>query len=476
MQEEIVHYTDIWMDTRKATEGSLFICSQGASFNSHSAVPDIVDRGVRAIVITQDIPDESYDYAEEAGVEIIERIGEDMQLVIDDYLERVYPMQPCIIAVTGTDGKSSTVHYCRLLARTVGIVSASIGTLGLVSDMGVPERYGSDAGMTTPDRVTLRQWLHALAESGVSHVFIEYSSIGIHQGRLRGSVVWGALWTTQGTDHLDYHGTVEAYLSEKKKLFTEIVSPQGFSLIHDSVTALLDVDCRSNTVSRSETLRSFYKKNMGYVVEYRGVAVQTRLHAAYHIYNLSLALDCMSLLGYEYDFTETLQTITPPCGRFDSLGGEGNHPLVIIDYAHTADALLSVLQECRSILGEAGRLWCVFGCGGDRDSTKRPVMGAAADAAAHHIIITDDNPRTEDRDSIHQQILAGVSDRENAQIIPDRTKAIQYVLSHAVIGDVVLIAGKGHETYQIVGTVKHHFSDHEVVRQVFDGVGSEAHL
>lgn len=464
-----MQYTDIWMDTRSATEGSLFICSKGATFNSHSAIPALISAGVKAIVITQDISDDLYQQASLCDIEIIERIGDPLQTVIDDYVDRVYPMQPCVIAVTGTDGKSSTVHYCRLLAREVGLSAATIGTLGLVSDVVLPPRYKTDSGMTTPDRITLRQWLHHLAEAGVTHAFVEYSSIGIHQGRMRGVDVFGAVWTTQGTDHLDYHGTMDAYLGEKKKLFTQIVDVDGFSLLHSSVTAIDDNQCRSGVVSRCDTPRMYYQAGSGYVMEYLGHGVQTSLHASYHIYNLGIALECLRLLGYDYDFSEVIRTIAPPCGRFDSIGG-GDQPLVIIDYAHTSDALENVLQAARDITPDDGQLIVVFGCGGDRDTTKRAPMGQIAVRMADRIIVTDDNPRTEYPDAIRAQILSDMSEEQRDRVVEmgDRKVAIQAAVQTARPGDVILIAGKGHEDYQIIGTTKHHFSDHEVVKGVLN--------
>ena len=401
--------------------------------------------------------------------------------------------QLAVVAVTGTNGKTSTAWW---LAQALSALPAQhamacgvIGTLGV----GRPPARVTTTGMTTPDPVLLQQTLRQMADSGLKACAIEASSIGIEEHRLGGTQIRVAVFTNFTQDHLDYHGSMELYWQAKQKLFAwpglasvviNVDDPMGATLVEAASARALDVW----TVSRQQAAR-LQARNMGYgplgfrfeVVEGdTAVLLQTRMIGDYNISNLLGVLAAMRSLGIPLqDAVNVCATLDPVPGRMECLGGT-DAPLVAVDYAHTPDALGQALAALRTLATQrGGRLWCVFGCGGDRDASKRPLMGAIAAQQADQVVVTSDNPRSEKPEAIVAQVLLGMTQGMAVDVQVDRALAIADVLMRAAASDVILLAGKGHEETQEAAGIKQPFSDRDhahralLVRRM-DGNGGAA--
>jgi UDP-N-acetylmuramoyl-L-alanyl-D-glutamate--2,6-diaminopimelate ligase len=369
--------------------------------------------------------------------------------------------------VTGTSGKTSVASFTRQIWSQQGVLAASIGTVGLIS----PKReiYGS---LTTPDPVALHQSLGELADEGVSHLAIEASSHGLDQYRLDGLRITAGAFTNLSRDHLDYHPTLEAYLAAKLRLFTELIEPGGTAVIvsdhPESETVIAAAQTRRlriMTVGRQGSgirLRASKLEGFSQLLEvsYEGVAYQVRLPlpGSFQIENALVAAGLAIATGTppERAFA-ALAHLKGAKGRLE-LVGERNGAPIFVDYAHKPDALAKTLEALRPYA--KNRLVVVFGCGGDRDPGKRPMMGAIAAKLADRVIVTDDNPRSEEPAAIRAAILHAAP---GAVEIGDRREAIGASVASLHPGDVLVIAGKGHETGQIIGKQVLPFSDHEAV-------------
>ncbi|HET8942371.1 MAG TPA: UDP-N-acetylmuramoyl-L-alanyl-D-glutamate--2,6-diaminopimelate ligase [Rudaea sp.] len=381
-----------------------------------------------------------------------------------------------MIGVTGTNGKTSTVQLLASALHMLGARAATIGTLGagLVGEIVAAQR-------TTPDAISVHALLAQFRDAGASHVAMEVSSHALDQGRVNAVDFDVAVFTNLSRDHLDYHGNMAAYAATKAKLFAwpglrcaVIDSDDAFGrelvgTLPASVRRLRFAIDDSRAEVRAQNIRS---EGNGLTFELRtpwgeGV-VHSPLLGRFNIHNLLGVAGCLGALGYEFaQFAPVLSRLQPVPGRMSRLGGDAANPLIVIDYAHTPDALEQALGNLRKHC--AGQLICVFGCGGERDQGKRPLMGAIAERLADSIIVTDDNPRGEDGDAIVKQIVAGMARPQQASIERDRAAAIFHAISSARPGDVVLIAGKGHEPYQEIAGIKHVFDDADVARQALEG-------
>lgn len=382
-----------------------------------------------------------------------------------------------VVGITGTDGKTSCAHFMAQSLHRPQNPCGIIGTLGYGT-------YGQvrPASHTTPDALTLQRLLADLHEQGVGSVVMEVSSHGLEQGRVAGLTFAVAVLTNLTRDHLDYHGDLIAYASAKRRLFLSPglgcavlnvddgfglelltrLAPEtrriGYGLNHRSGEGLDDFVW-------GEDLRLSPAGLQLRIVSSRGEGLlRTPLLGRFNASNVLATL--ATLLALEIPFAEALERLsrlTTVPGRMERFGGRAGQPLAVVDYAHTPHSLEQVLSTLRE--HTRGRLRCVFGCGGDRDPGKRPQMGAVVEHFADRIILTDDNPRTEDPQKIVHQILSGMEHPERTVVLRERGKAIARALTEAVEGDIVLIAGKGHEDYQLLGTEKIPFSDRAVVRQ-----------
>jgi UDP-N-acetylmuramoyl-L-alanyl-D-glutamate--2,6-diaminopimelate ligase len=458
-EEAIV--TGFAIDHRKVAPGTVFGAFQGARVNGEDYITDAVRSGAIAVVTRPGVP-------VEGAVAIVD----------DNPRERFAraaaaffaPFPEVAVAVTGTNGKTSTVEMTRQLWRMAGAHAASIGTLGVTT---ADERVTT--GLTTPDVVTFLSNVAGLAREGITHVAFEASSHGLVQYRTEGLTVAAAAFTNLSRDHLDYHGDMGAYLTAKLRLFSEVLSPEGTAVVWaDDMYAPRVIDlaqARGNRLvtvgERGATLRLVERDptllGQGLTIEAEGQThrVMLPLIGGYQAANALVAAGLVIATGGDVARTiADLARLQPVRGRLERAAIARSGAPVYVDYAHTPDALEAAIAALKPHAG--GRLIVVFGAGGDRDPGKRETMGQVAQMQADLAIVTDDNPRTEDPAAIRAAILKGAT---NAREIGDRREAIAAAIGEAGPQDIVLIAGKGHEQGQIVGDMELPFDDVTVARE-----------
>ncbi|MCJ2129969.1 UDP-N-acetylmuramoyl-L-alanyl-D-glutamate--2,6-diaminopimelate ligase [Methylobacterium sp. E-045] len=461
-------------DSRRVVPGGVFVAVPGTKVDGKTFAAKAFADGAVAILGEGDRP---ADLPAEALWIAVPDVRRALALAAARFSGR---QPPTVIAVTGTSGKSSVADFVRQILSRLGFASASLGTVGIVTDRGA--QYGS---LTTPDPVSLHETLARLADDGITHLAMEASSHGIEQRRLDGVTLAVAGFTNLGRDHLDYHATIEEYLQAKLRLFTTLL-PDGRPAIVNADGPYADRVIEAARAAGHDVLTTGMKGDAIRLVDARtegfAQALTIRLDDAPETHRVDLplvgafqvenALLAAGLVGAAIGrdrmgaILATLEHLTGVPGRMERIG-EVNGALCLVDYAHKPEALASVLDALRPFA--SGRLTCVFGCGGDRDSGKRPLMGAIAADKADVVIVTDDNPRSEDPASIRAAILAAAP---GAVEIGDRAEAIRTAMRGLGPGDVLVVAGKGHETGQIVGAQVLPFSDHEVIRAAIAEVGA----
>jgi UDP-N-acetylmuramoyl-L-alanyl-D-glutamate--2,6-diaminopimelate ligase len=453
--------TGLSADSRTVRPGHLFVALPGTRADGLAFVEAAVAVGASAVMAQQSPPKPL-----PAAVALIRVPNARRALALA--AARFHPRQPTMVAaVTGTSGKTSVAAFTRQIWTALGRRAASIGTVGVVSP--TREVYGA---LTTPDPIELHRTLDALAHEGVTHLAIEASSHGLDQYRLDGVRIAVAGFTNLSRDHLDYHPTFDHYLAAKLRLFEELLDPQGTAVIHvDKAAAPFLAAARARglnlmTVGRSgETIRILRVAIDGFAqhveLAHAGVihSVRLPLIGAFQAENAAVAAGLAIAAGERpAEVFAALEGLQGAKGRLELVGTKDGAP-VFVDYAHKPDALAKALEALRPYA--RGRLVVVFGAGGDRDKGKRPIMGAIAAEKADYVIVTDDNPRSEDPAAIRRAILAT---SPGAVEIGDRAAAIRQAIAELRPGDVLLIAGKGHETGQIIGDRVLPFSDQEEVR------------
>jgi UDP-N-acetylmuramoyl-L-alanyl-D-glutamate--2,6-diaminopimelate ligase len=457
--------TGIAADSRTVKPGDLFVAVPGTKSDGLSFVPQALAAGAAAIVAekTAAVP-------EHVALVQVGNARRTLALASAAF----FPRQPqTIAAVTGTSGKTSVAAFTRQIWQMLGKQAASIGTIGVVSPKG--EHYGS---LTTPDPVALHRTLDELAGEGVTHLALEASSHGLDQHRLDGVRVAAGAFTTLSRDHLDYPPTIEAYLAAKMRLFTALVAPGGTAVVGiDDCYAgqvveaakkrglrVMTVGVQGDDIRLVAGMIDGFAQTVGLAYGGRAYKIRLPLVGAFQVQNAALAAGLAITTGSEpAGVFAALEKLEGAKGRLE-LAGEKNGAPIFIDYAHKPDALKKALEALRPYA--QGKLIVVFGAGGDRDPGKRPLMGRIAAENAERVIVTDDNPRSENPAAIRAAILA---DAPGAAEIGDRAEAIRKAVSELKKGDVLLIAGKGHETGQIIGTRTVHFSDHEAVAAALRG-------
>ena len=377
-----------------------------------------------------------------------------------------------MVGVTGTNGKT-TISF--LVHHVLTVLGERTGLLGTIE-----YRFGGEpvvASHTTPDALVINQMLDKMVKASCSSCVMEVSSHALDQDRVRGIQYDVALLTNLTRDHLDYHGSFQRYLEAKKKLFDDLpTSATALYNIDDTLGQKAVVDTRANIIAYGQSkeadlhLEVLDNEISGLRLRIDGIERKYKLIGLFNAYNLLAAYGVACALGYcPAEVIEALATAKSVPGRFEILR-DRNGTTVIVDYAHTPDALENVLLTIRGTKQEHSAIWCVFGCGGDRDKVKRRIMGTIAEKYADHVIVTSDNPRTEDPESIMNDIRMGMDDPSAASWIVDRRGAIEKAAQAAAAGDVVLIAGKGHETYQVIGTEKYPFNDRDEVLKSFSAL------
>ncbi|MCL2308958.1 MAG: UDP-N-acetylmuramoyl-L-alanyl-D-glutamate--2,6-diaminopimelate ligase [Proteobacteria bacterium] len=472
----------ITVDSRQVAPGMLFAALPGAQHDGRRFIAEAIARG--AIGVLQEVGDGKIT-GDKAGAMAVPRwdisgLAPCLGIVADAVYGQPSRHLP-LIGITGTNGKTSCAHWIAQALQARGTRAGVIGTLGY----GLIGETWSPSLNTTPDAASLQRALAQLRQQGAGAVAMEVSSIGLDQGRVNGCCFNTALFTNLTRDHLDYHGTFEAYAAAKTRLF-------AWPQLHHAVINLDDpMSGAMITAARLRKAKVWRYSSGGHSdaeIAITGVddnvretrftvrtpqgngEVRTSLLGEFNRVNVLGVLGV--LLAREVSLPEALQllsTLTPPPGRLQRLG-RADQPMVVIDYAHTPDALDNVLRALRATQVREQQLFCVFGCGGDRDSGKRPVMGAIAAKWADRVWITNDNPRSESPDTILAAIEEGLRSVSGASWIveSDRAAAITQAIAAARVGDLVLIAGKGHEPYQEIAGVRHPFLDADVAAQALD--------
>ena len=448
-------------DSRLIKNKFVFFALAGSKARGVDFIKDAVHRGASIIVGEEQVP-------QNLPNNILYFHVEDTRLALAQAASRFYPRQPeMIVAVTGTAGKSSVADFTRQIFSKTGHRAASLGTIGITREDRID--YGA---LTTPDPVSLHETLQALHDEGITHLAMEASSHGLDQKRLDGVRLKAAAFTNLGHDHLDYHGTREAYLQAKLRLFDPLL-PKGYPAVvnadcDDAATVIekarhrgldiISVGRAGQTITLNAARREGFDQIISLRHEGRSYEVTLPLVGEFQISNALVAAGLALSGGVKSDHVfEALSSLRGVKGRLERVGVHKGG-LIVIDYAHKPGALKAVLETMRPIA--EGRLICIFGCGGDRDKEKRALMGAIAHQSADITIVTDDNPRSEDAAAIRRSILSAAP---GAREIADRAAAIQVGIDMLQKGDGLVIAGKGHETGQIIGDKILPFSDHEVV-------------
>ena len=460
-----VELTGIASDSRRVRRGFLFVAVPGTKADGLAFLPQALANGAAAVMAERaaEVP---------TGVAMI--VVPNVRRALALAAATFFPRQPGMIAaVTGTSGKTSVAAFTRQIWASLGLNAASMGTVGVVSDK--TNIYGS---LTTPDPIELHRMLDQLAGEGVTHLALEASSHGLDQHRLDGVRIAAGAFTNLSRDHLDYHPTIEAYLAAKMRLFTDLVAVDGTAVIDvdDNYSAqVVDVARRRGlevmTVGKTgEGIRLVSGAIDGFAqavtLAHAGREYKIRLPLVGHfqVHNAAVAAGLCIAAGAEAARVfASISKLEGAKGRLE-LAGTRNGAPIFIDYAHKPDALQKALEALRPYT--TGKLIVVFGAGGDRDKGKRPIMGRIAADNADRVIVTDDNPRSEQAATIRAEILA---EAKGATEIGDREEAIRSAIAGLNKGDVLLIAGKGHETGQIVGDRVLPFSDHEAVAAALKG-------
>ncbi|UCA58335.1 UDP-N-acetylmuramoyl-L-alanyl-D-glutamate--2,6-diaminopimelate ligase [Chryseobacterium rhizoplanae] len=458
--------SELVFDSRKVTENSLYIAMRGTVADGHSFIVSSIEKGATTVVCEE--------FPETLAENVTYIKVKDSAKALGHLASNFYgnPSQKLkLIGVTGTNGKTSVSTLLFDVFKNLGYDSALLSTVEIrIGEEIIPATH------TTPDVITINKILAEAVEKGCEFAFMEVSSHGIAQNRIEGLHFKVAGFTNLTHDHLDYHKTFEEYLKTKKRFFDEL---------EDTAIAITNGDDKNGNVMLQNTKakkKSYALKTMadyhgkllevdfnGMLLNFNGKEFWTTLTGKFNVYNLLLVFGIAAELGFEQD--EILQAISKlkrVSGRFETFKSDGGI-FFIVDYAHTPDALENILDSINDIRTKNERLITVFGCGGDRDHSKRPEMGNIATKKSTLAIITSDNPRTEDPGQIIKEIEAGVEPQNFSKYtsIPDRKEAIKMAIKFAEPKDIILVAGKGHENYQEINGVKHHFDDKEVINELW---------
>lgn len=460
--------TSLECDSRKIKLGSLFVAVRGYNVDGHKFIPLVTLAGAAAIVC-EELPERL-----ESNVTYIKVTNSAVAL---GFLASQWWGNPSrklhLVGVTGTNGKTTTATLIYEMARMMGYKAGLLSTVcNYIDSEAVP------TNQTTPDPLTLNELLHRMVVAGCTYAAMEVSSHAAHQHRIAGLKFAGGVFTNLTRDHLDYHKTVEAYLSAKKSFFDNL-SSDAFALtnIDDKVGLVMLQNCDAKRRTYSLRANADFMGRVidsrldGTLMSFNGHEVETLFTGRYNAYNLTAVYGTATMLGWDAEkILVDMSRLVPVAGRFQTIHSPAG-VTAVVDYAHTPDAVVNVLQAIREVTGHDHNIITVVGAGGNRDKGKRPIMAREAAMRSDRVVLTSDNPRDEEPEEILREMEAGLDTpelRANVLSITDRKEAIRTAVMLAKAGDVVLIAGKGHENYQEVKGVKHHFDDCEVVKEIFD--------
>ena len=452
---------NIKANSRRVEPGDIFVAIKGYTVDGHKYIDDAVKRGAKVLVVSEDIP-------EIEGVKIIKT--EDTQkwlnaYLLDTYKDRFKNMK--FVGVTGTNGKTTTCFLTYETLLSMGVNACYIGTIGYYD-----KNTHYELPNTTPSMIDLYEILENAYESGIDTVVMEVSSHSLVEKRVAGLQYDTVGYTNITQDHLDFHKTMDNYLNAKLLLLDQVKDKS--KVIYNQDDPYLGKEEKlQDGISygfKGKDLKMFEYQDTDFgthlVFKYKDKFhyVDTKLKNRFNVYNYVMSAILTSNLGYDLDevLSHSME-IDPPAGRCDVV--PYNQGKIIVDYAHTPDAVEKIITSFQE--NNDGRIITIIGCGGDRDKTKRPIMGNIATSNSDYAIITSDNPRTEDPNKIIEDIIAGIN-RDNYIVVPDRIEAIHKGIDMLHPEDTLLILGKGHENYQIIGTVKHHMDDKEIAKDYIE--------
>ena len=462
-----VEISDVNIDSRRIAPGHLFVAVKGTVTDGHKFIAKAIELGAAAI-LCEDLP---------------EQLNENVAYVQVDSTEAVvgtvattFQGNPSakvkLVGVTGTNGKTTIATLLYNMFRQLGYRCGLLSTVcNYIEGEPIP------ADHTTPDPIELNRLLRRMVDAGCQYVFMECSSHAIAQHRIGGLTFAGGIFTNLTRDHLDYHKTVENYRDAKKAFFdmlpkeaftiTNADDKNGLFMVQNTKATIKTYSTRSMADYRARIIECHFE---GMYLEMDGHEVGVQFIGKFNVSNLLAVYAAAVMLGQQpEDVLVVMSTLKSVAGRLEPIRSEEG-VTAIVDYAHTPDALVNVLDTIREVVGKTGHIITVCGCGGDRDAGKRPIMAREAAVRSDRVVLTSDNPRTEDPDEILRQMEVGLPEESRATtlIITDRRQAIRTACQLAQPGDVVLVAGKGHEPYQEIMGVKHHFDDREQLLEVFD--------
>ena len=482
---EVIGSTDkeisgIHFDSRKVGQGDLFVAQVGTAVDGHTFIDGCVAKGASAVVLSDRkyLPKEAKGERLEAKVTyiLVENTDKALGLLASKWFGE--PSKALtLVGVTGTNGKTTIATLLYKLVRAMGHKAGLLSTVvNYIEDEAVPATH------TTPDAIELNGLLRRMVDAGCEYAFMEVSSHAIAQERIAGLDFDGALFTNLTRDHIDYHKTFDNYRDTKKRLFDGL-KKSAFAVTNkdDKNGLVMTQNCKAAVHTYSTRSLADYKAQIleegfeGMMLNINGKEVFVPLVGRFNVSNLLCIYGAALCLGFEeMEVLRVLSTLTPVNGRFETIRSPKGWT-AIVDYAHTPDAVDNVIQTIREIIdgrkskveSQKPKLITVIGCGGNRDKGKRPMMAQIAKKGSEQLILTSDNPRDEEPADILNDMKAGLTEEElrSTLVIEDRAAAIQTACTLAQSGDVILVAGKGHEDYQIIKGVKHHFDDHEIVRR-----------
>ena len=458
--------TGIQIDSRLVESGNMFVAVKGTQTDGHAYINKAIEKGATSIVC-ESFPENIFDYVTYIKVDDTESIV--------GKLATIYNGDPTsklkLIGVTGTNGKTTIATLLYNMFRKFGYKVGLISTVcNYIDGEAIPTEH------TTPDPITLNKLLGRMADEGCKYAFMEVSSHSVAQKRIGGLKFAGGIFTNLTRDHLDYHKTVDNYLKAKKAFFdglsknafalTNLDDKNGLVMTQNTKAKIQTYSLRSLSDFKGKVLEDGFE---GMLLDINNIEVFVQFIGRFNAYNLLAVYGAACLLGKKpEDVLLALSTLLPVSGRFDSLRSSKGQT-AIIDYAHTPDALVNVLETIHEVLNGKGKVITVVGAGGNRDKGKRPIMAQEAVKQSDKVIITSDNPRFEEPQDIINDMLAGLSKEDLKKVISivDRKEAIRTACMLAQVNDVVLVAGKGHENYQEIKGIKYHFDDKEIIKDIF---------
>lgn len=470
---EVIGDTDkniigVHSDSRKVEKDTLFVAVRGVTTDGHKYIPVVASTHVGAIVC-EELPTSL-----EKGITYI-KVADSAEAL--GLLASAWYGHPStklkLVGVTGTNGKTTTATLLYEMAKLEGYKAGLLSTVcNYIQDKAIPTTH------TTPDPITLNELLAEMVEAGCDYAFMEVSSHAAQQHRIAGLKFKGAVFSNLTRDHLDYHGTVENYMNAKK-MFFDMLPADAFALVNadDKAGAYMVQNTKAKVYTYSLRSDADFRCKIletrldGTLLQLNGRDIEVGFTGRFNAYNLTAVYGASILTGFpEEEVAVNMSRLVPVAGRFQTFRSDDG-VTAIVDYAHTPDALVNVLDTIREVIGTEGRITTVVGAGGNRDHGKRPIMAREAACRSDLLILTSDNPRNEDPETIISDMRAGLNDVEMRRTlcITDRREAIRTAIRMAKPGEVVLVAGKGHEPYQEIQGVRHHFDDREEVQKELQG-------